>query len=196
MTSTFVLATANEHKVHEIRAILSKNDVTLLARPREVPDVVEDGETLEQNALLKARALVEATGEAAIADDTGLFVDALDGKPGVHSARYAGDHASDQENVEKLLRSLEGVDIRERTAHFRTVAAVAYPDGRTLVVDGRLNGWIALLSRGHGGFGYDPVFCVEQLGTTTLAELSSEQKNEISHRSQAFRALSKALLSQ
>ena len=196
MNATFVLATANEHKVHEIRAILAKNDVTLLARPRYVPDVEENGDTLEQNALLKARALVAATGEAAIADDTGLFVDVLDGKPGVHSARYAGHHASDQENVEKLLRALEGVDVRERTAHFRTVAAVAYPDGATLLDDGRLDGWIALSAVGQGGFGYDPVFCVEQLGGTTLAELSSKQKNDISHRSRAFRLLATTLLSQ
>jgi XTP/dITP diphosphohydrolase len=182
--------------VEEIRAILQKNDVTLLARPRDVPDVEENGDTLEANALLKARALVAATGEAAIADDTGLFVDVLGGDPGVHSARYAGEHATDQENIEKLLRALEGVPTTQRSAYFRTVAAVAYLDGRTLLIDGRLDGWIANQASGAGGFGYDPVFCVAELEGTTLAELSLEQKNDISHRARAFRSLAKALLSQ
>ncbi len=191
--STFVLATANAHKADEIREIFADLGVTLLDRPPGVPDVVEDGDTLEENALLKARALVSATGRAAIADDTGLFVDALHGEPGVFSARYAGDNATYADNVTKLLHALDGVEPSRRTARFRTVAAVAYPDDSWFVVDGELEGTIALSPRGDGGFGYDPVFEPRGLHGRTLAELSSTEKHELSHRGNAFRALVDAL---
>lgn len=190
---TFVLATANPDKAREIEEILSPIGITLLARPTEVPDVVEDGETLEDNALLKARALVDATGRAAIADDTGLFVDALGGAPGVLSARYAGDHATYADNCRKLLAELHGVAMSDRTARFRTVAAVAYPDGSWFVVDGEVEGLIAETESGSNGFGYDPLFMPETGRGRTMAQLSSDEKHALSHRGNAFRALAEAL---
>jgi len=187
VSATFVLATANAHKTLEIAKILEPLGVVLLPRPPEVPDVDETGETLEDNALLKARALVDATGLAAIADDTGLFVDALSGAPGVHSARYAGADATDEKNVVKLLDALASVPDEHRTARFRTVAAVARPDGSVTVVEGVLEGRIIHSPRGFGGFGYDPIFDIGD--GRTLSELSANEKNEISHRGRAFREL-------
>ena len=191
--SAIVLATANPHKTDEIRAILEPLGFTLLARPADVPDVDETGETLEENALLKARALLDATGTAAIADDTGLFVDALDGRPGVHSARYAGDDATYEENVTKLLTALDGVEVPTRTARFRTVIAIAYPDGTVVSVEGVLEGTIALTRRGDQGFGYDPVFVPNVTGGRTLAEMFPEEKNSVSHRALALSALAEKL---
>ncbi len=190
--TTFVLATANPHKADEMRAVLSSLGVELLDRPPHVADVDETGETLEENAMLKARALVAATGHAAIADDTGLFVDALDGRPGVRSARYAGEAASYDDNVTKLLGELAGVDA-PRTARFRTVIAVAYPDGTAFCVEGELDGVITHARAGDQGFGYDPVFATDVAGGRTLAELSPEEKNELSHRARALHALSEKL---
>jgi XTP/dITP diphosphohydrolase len=191
--SEFVLATANPHKTEEIRAVLEPLGFSLSARPLEVPDVDETGETLVENALLKARALVDATGRPAIADDTGLFVDALHGLPGVKSARYAGDGATYEQNVTKLLDALVGVDGQSRTARFRTVIAVVYPDGTDICVEGVLEGAITFVRAGEGGFGYDPVFVPDATGGRTLAELSANEKNALSHRSLALRALSKKL---
>jgi XTP/dITP diphosphohydrolase len=189
----FVLATANLHKTEEIRAVLEPLGFTLLARPLDVPDVDETGETLEANALLKAQALVDATGLPAIADDTGLFVDALDGRPGVQSARYAGEHATYEENVAKLLAELDGVAASERTARFRTVIVIAYPDGTDVCVDGVLDGVIAFARTGDQGFGYDPVFVPSVTGGRSLAELSAHEKNTLSHRGVALRALAEKL---
>lgn len=191
--TTFVLATANPDKAREIEEILGPVGVTLLPRPADVPEVIEDGETLEDNALLKARALVAATGRSAIADDTGLFVDALDGAPGVWSARFAGEHATYSDNCEKLLRELDGVPPENRTARFRTVAAVAYPDGSWFVVDGEVEGTIALSPIGENGFGYDPVFLPESGRGRSMAQLTPEEKHALSHRGNAFRALAEAL---
>ena len=167
--------------------------MTLLPRPADVPEVIEDGETLEDNALLKARALVTATGRAAIADDTGLFVDALDGAPGVWSARYAGEQATYADNCDKLLRELHDVAAPERTARFRTVAAVAYPDGSWFVVDGEVEGTIATSPVGENGFGYDPLFMPESARGRTMAQLTPDEKHALSHRGNAFRALAEAL---
>jgi XTP/dITP diphosphohydrolase len=186
--TTFVLATANPHKTEEMRAILLPLGVELLERPGEVPDVDETGDTLEENALLKARALVEATGRAAIADDTGLFVDALDGGPGVRSARFAGETASYDDNVTKLLDELDGVRA-PRSARFVTVIAVAYPDGTTFCVEGELPGAIAHARLGDQGFGYDPVFVPDDGDGRTLAQLTPHEKNNLSHRARALRAL-------
>ena len=186
---TFVLATANPHKTDEMRAVLEPLGVELLTRPTGVPEVEETDDTLEGNALLKARALVVATGMAAIADDTGLFVDVLSGRPGVRSARYAGPGASYEDNVAKLLDELEGVEVGVRSARFRTVIAVAYPDGSSLVVQGELSGEITIEPRGDNGFGYDPVFVPESGDGATLAELTEKAKNDISHRGRALRAL-------
>jgi len=193
--TTFVLATANPHKTLEMAAILEGLGITVLPRPSDVPDVDETEETLEGNALLKARALVAATGHAAVADDTGLFVDALDGRPGVYSARYAGEHASYEDNVTKLLGEMSGVAAEQRTARFRSVIAVAYPDGTSLVVDGVLEGVVTQAARGTEGFGYDPVFAPTELGGRTLAELTPTEKNALSHRARALLALGAALSS-
>jgi XTP/dITP diphosphohydrolase len=191
--TAYVLATANAHKVEEISAILAPLGVSLIARPQDLGEVVEDGDSLEENALIKARALVAHTGQAAIADDTGLFVDALGGLPGVTSARYAGPHATDLENLDKLLGAMESLTDEQRTARFITVAAVAYPDGSWFVVEGEMPGHIGHGPRGLNGFGYDPVFIPSAVAPRTLAEISPEEKNELSHRGHAFRALATAL---
>ncbi|HUY17007.1 MAG TPA: RdgB/HAM1 family non-canonical purine NTP pyrophosphatase [Acidimicrobiales bacterium] len=188
-----MLSTANEHKADEIQRVLEGFDVELLPRPSDVADVDETADTLEGNALLKARTLTSATGEAAIADDTGLFVDALGGRPGVYSARYAGERASYDENVAKILRELSGVGDARRSAFFRTVIAVTYPDGASWFVEGVLEGTILTSSRGHGGFGYDPVFAPRSLGGTSLAELAPAEKDAISHRGRALRAFAERL---
>ena len=187
--SRFVLATANPDKAAEIAAILAGAE--LLPRPDDVPEVDETEPTLEGNALLKARALVAATGEAAVADDTGLEVAHLDGRPGVYSARFAGPRASYADNVAKLLTEMRGA--ADRTARFRTVAAAAFPDGREVVVEGVVEGSIAVDAVGTNGFGYDPVFIPADGDGRTFAEMSARQKNAISHRGRAFRALRDAL---
>jgi XTP/dITP diphosphohydrolase len=189
----FVLATANPDKVAEIAAILG-DTVTLLPRPTAVPDIHETGETLVDNARLKAKALVAATGMAAVADDTGLEVDALGGAPGVHSARYAGRNVSYADNVDKLLREMDGVVPAKRLARFRTVALVAFPDGSEIVAHGVVEGWIATETRGTGGFGYDPVFVPADAGGWTFAEMSLADKNTVSHRARAFRSLASMLM--
>ncbi len=185
-----VCASANPHKVEEMQAILG-DAVELLPRPDGVPDVVEDADTLEGNARLKAAALAAATGLPAVADDTGLFVEALDGAPGVHTARYAGDEATDADNRRQLLAELEGAD--DRRAAFRTVAMVVWPDGRELSADGVCAGVITTVERGATGFGYDPVFAPADGGGLTFAELGPEAKHAMSHRGRAFRALLSAL---
>jgi XTP/dITP diphosphohydrolase len=188
-----VLASANPDKVAEIAAILG-DSIELLPRPADVPDVVEDGDTLEANARLKACALVEATGLAAVADDTGLEVDALDGAPGVRSGRFAGDEATYDDNVTKLLDELARRPDAMRTARFRTVALLRFPDGREVIAHGVVAGEIARDRRGGGGFGYDPVFVPAGGGGRTFGEMSSEEKHAISHRGRAFRALRDALI--
>ena len=190
MTS-FVLATANPDKAKEIESILE--GVTLLPRPTEVPDVEETGDTLVENARLKARALVEATGQAAVADDTGLEVDALGGAPGVYSSRYAGEHATYADNVAKLIEAMQDVVPEQRTARFVTIAIACFPDGREVVAEGSIAGTIAAVARGDNGFGYDPLFVPAQGDGRTFAEMSSEEKHALSHRGRAFRELAAAL---
>ena len=190
--TTFVLATANPHKTVEMESVLNALNIQVLPRPNNVPGVDETEDTLEGNALLKAQALVLATGHASVADDTGLFVDALNGEPGVYSARYAGQGANDQDNVEKLLSNLAGVT-EPRTARFRTVICVAYPDGSSLSVEGVLEGTIGTEPKGSNGFGYDPVFLPAHAGGKTLAEMTLEEKNATSHRGNALRSLAEAL---
>ncbi|HVF75605.1 MAG TPA: RdgB/HAM1 family non-canonical purine NTP pyrophosphatase [Acidimicrobiales bacterium] len=180
-----VLATANPDKAREIAALLVGFDV--VPRPAEVPDVEETGTTLEDNARLKAVALVEATGSAAVADDTGLEVEALGGEPGVYSARFSGEGATYASNVAKLLRVMEGQS--NRRARFRTVALARFPDGREVVAEGVVDGVITEVARGDGGFGYDPVFQPDEGDGRTYAELTLEEKNSLSHRGRAFRAL-------
>ena len=185
-----VAATANPHKLAEIAAILG-SAVELLPRPTDLGEVVEDGDTLEANARLKAVAVCGHTGRAAVADDTGLEVAALGGGPGVRSARYAGEHADDADNRTRLLAELQGV--ADRSARFRTVAVVAFPDGRELLAEGMTTGTIASEPRGDGGFGYDPVFVPNGGDGRTFAEMSADEKNAVSHRGRAFRALAAQL---
>ena len=185
-----VAATANPHKMIEIAAILG-SAVELLPRPADLGEVVEDGDTLEANARLKAVAVCGHTGRAAVADDTGLEVAALGGAPGVKSARYAGDHADDADNRARLLVELEGV--ADRSARFRTVAVMAFPDGSELLAEGIATGTIADAPRGDGGFGYDPVFVPDGGDGRTFAEMSTDEKNADSHRGRAFRAMAAQL---
>jgi XTP/dITP diphosphohydrolase len=183
-----VLATRNQHKVDEIRAILRPLGVELLSACDFLgaPDVVEDGDTFEANAIKKAVALANATGMAALADDSGLEVDALNGEPGVRSARYSGEGATDARNVAKLLRALVGRSARK--ARFRCVLALAEPSGRIRTAEGRCEGRIIGEPRGRSGFGYDPVF-VPDGHEQTFAEMDSIEKNRISHRGRALAAL-------
>ncbi len=192
-----VVASANPHKVAEIALVLN-GLVELVPRPDDVPEVEEDGDTLEINARLKAMAICEATGCAAVADDTGLEVDALGGAPGVHSARYAADDGrgaiagDDEANVERLLRELAGVSAGRRTARFRTVALVRRPDGSEVVAVGTVEGHISEERRGGGGFGYDPLFVPVEGDGRSFAEMGDE-KHAISHRGRAFRDLARCL---
>lgn len=185
-----VCASANPDKVAEIAAILD-GLVDLVPRPDHVPDVVEDEPTLVGNARLKAAAICAATGLPAVADDTGLFVDALDGLPGVRTARYAGEGATYAENRSKLLAALDGRT--DRGARFVTVAMVVWPDGDELAVEGVCAGRIAEAERGERGFGYDPLFEPESAGGRTFSEMSEDEKHAISHRGRAFAALTDAL---
>jgi XTP/dITP diphosphohydrolase len=183
-----VLATANPEKAVELAAILEEeldDLVELVARPQHVDAVEETGESLEENARLKAVALVAATGEAAVADDTGLEVAALGGAPGARAARYA-------DNVAKLLAALEGET--DRRASFRTVVVCRFPDGTEIVGEGVVEGEIMLFPRGEGGFGYDPVFAPEGGGGRTFAEMSPAEKHQLSHRGFALRSFAARLL--
>lgn len=184
-----VLATANRHKVEEIQPLLAGTGVALVPVTDLVDgwDVEETGETLEDNAALKARAGVRATGLATVADDTGLFVDALDGLPGVRSSRYAGPGCTYADNVRKLLEAMAAVPRVARAARFGSVLVLACPDGSERSFEGALHGEIGIEPRGSGGFGYDPVFVLP--GGGTLAELPLEAKNRVSHRAVAFASL-------
>ena len=187
MLPELVVASANPDKVKEISSVL-EGLVTLIPRPRHVPDVVEDGDTLEDNARLKAQAILKATGIAALSDDTGLSVDVLGGEPGVHSARYSGENATYEENVEKLLQNLDGVPPRLRTARFKTVAMICYPDGSEIIATGVVEGMISESRKGANGFGYDPVFVPYEGDGSSFAEMG-EEKHRISHRGRALRNL-------
>jgi XTP/dITP diphosphohydrolase len=186
-----VVATGNADKAREIRAVLDHAgaDVELLPRPEDVPEVEETGTTLEANARLKAEALRDATGLAALGEDTGLEVDALGGAPGVYSARFAGEDATYADNVHKLLRGMDAVHRASRTARFRTAVVLAFPDGRELTAEGVVEGVIPETARGTGGFGYDAVFAPAGAGGRTFAELDPDHKHAISHRGRALRAL-------
>jgi XTP/dITP diphosphohydrolase len=191
-----VCASANPDKVAEIARVLD-GLVELLPRPADLADVVEDAPDLTGNARLKAAAVCAAAGASAVSDDTGLEVDALDGAPGVFSARYAGEAATYADNVDKLLAELDRVDAHtpeSRSARFRTVVMVVHPDGSELTVEGSVEGMISLVPRGSSGFGYDPVFVPVEGDGRSFAEMG-EEKHEISHRGRAFRALAAALSS-
>ncbi|MYB29208.1 MAG: RdgB/HAM1 family non-canonical purine NTP pyrophosphatase [Acidimicrobiaceae bacterium] len=183
-----VCASANPDKVAEMADVLEGHAV-LLPRPEGVGEVVEDADTLEGNALLKARAVCDFAGAAALADDTGLEVDALGGAPGVWSARYAGPNASYADNLARLVSEMRDVPAPQRTARFRTVAAVCWPDGASVVAEGLVEGAITTELRGTGGFGYDPVFAPTEADGLTFSEMGAAAKNAMSHRARALRAL-------
>ena len=187
-----VLASANPDKVAELGELLGDR-FEVLPRPADLADTIEDQETLEANAIKKAVEVAEATGHWALADDTGLFVDALDGRPGVYTARFAGPDATYDENVDKLLTSLDGVDLDERTATFRTAIALIGPDGSGLTAEGAVEGYISGQRMGSRGFGYDPVFEPAEGDGRTFSEMSREEKHELSHRARALAALDTAL---
>jgi XTP/dITP diphosphohydrolase len=189
-----VIATRNRGKMKEIEAFLAGlvDRVVCAADFDAFPETVEDGATFEANALKKAREAMAFTGLPALADDSGLAVDALDGRPGVYSARFAGEGAGDAANNARLLEELAGVPHERRQAAFVCSLAFVAPDGREKVFSGRVGGHILEEARGNGGFGYDPLFLVEGFDRT-MAELSLEEKNRISHRGQALRQLKEYL---
>jgi XTP/dITP diphosphohydrolase len=192
MTQTVVLATRNQHKIVELQRILASVglDVELVGADLfpDLPEVEETGSTFAANALLKARDVCARTGLVAIADDSGLCVDALNGMPGIFSARWAGRHGDDQANLELLLAQIVDVPDARRGAAFNCAAAVATPDGDERVVEGVLEGAVVREPRGSNGFGYDPIFTPRGYVLTT-AQLTPKEKDAISHRGQAFRAL-------
>jgi XTP/dITP diphosphohydrolase len=202
MTQRLVLATRNTHKVTELRAILADTglDVDLVGADAypHVPDVKETGVTFAENALLKARALAEATGLPAVADDSGLCVDVLGGAPGIFSARWAGRHGDDKANLDLLLAQLADIGAPHRAAHFACAAALALPDGTTRVAEAHLPGTLRPTPSGTGGFGYDPAFVPADTGPDddrTMAELDPDEKHAISHRGRAARRLAEVLVS-
>lgn len=192
MSQKFVLATHNPGKLREMGEILSQYGVEVVS-PKDLGvtvDVEETGTTFAENAMLKAKAICEASGLPAIADDSGLCVDALNGGPGVYSARYGGEELDDKGRYTLLLNSMRGQTTR--AAHFACAIACAFPNGDTLTAEGRCDGAIAFAPLGEGGFGYDPVFLVPEKGKT-FGQLTAEEKSAISHRGKALEAFAKKL---
>lgn len=192
------IASRNAHKLRELGRICADWPTVWVTvethDPASFPDVEETAETYLENALLKAHAVASALGVPAVADDSGIEVDALGGKPGPRSARYAGEHATDEENLDRLMQALRGIPGSGRTARYRCVAALAFPDGKELHAEGTCEGTLVPRRRGEGGFGYDPAF-VPEGWEETMAELTDQQKDRISHRGRAFRALKELLAS-
>ncbi|MGI6230700.1 MAG: RdgB/HAM1 family non-canonical purine NTP pyrophosphatase [Tractidigestivibacter sp.] len=195
--STVVVATGNPHKVTEIEAILGPRmpgvRFVAIGQLGDFPDPEEDGDTFEANALIKARAALDETGFAAVADDSGLVVDALGGEPGVYSARWAGAHGDDKANNDKLIRKMVDVPDEKRTAHFHSTVVLVRADGTVLVGNGRCEGSIGHEPRGTNGFGYDPLFWPNDTPGKTMAELTPDEKNRISHRFHALEDLAAQL---
>ncbi len=191
---TYILASKNAHKAQEIKAILGDGYQILTQLDAGVGevDVVEDGTTFEENAAKKAETIMKLTGKPTIADDSGLCVDYLDGAPGVYTARYAGENATDGENIQKLLTALKGVPCQKRGAQFVCVIALAEPEKPTRLFRGECPGRITESPQGEDGFGYDPIFYYEKYAMT-LAEMEPHIKNAISHRSAALRKMAGAL---
>lgn len=189
-----IIATHNPGKVKEFKEILEPKgyDVKSLAEIGFTEEIEETGHTFEENAILKAEAVAKAVNKMVIADDSGLSIDNLGGRPGVYSARYAGEQKDDQANIEKVLSELKGIEKEQRTARFRCALAVSIPREETKTVEGHVEGYIAEEPRGKYGFGYDPIFIVKDKDKT-MAELTSDEKNKISHRADALKKLSKLL---
>lgn len=189
-----IFATGNEGKMKEIRLLLEDLGIEILSLKEAGIhlEIREDGETFEENAVIKARTVMEETGALVLADDSGLEIDYLNGEPGVYSARYLGEDTSYRIKNQNLIDRLKGVPEEKRTARFVCVIAAAFPDGRILTTRGTIEGMIGYEERGEGGFGYDPIFWLPEYGCST-AELSMEKKNELSHRGKALRAMKKEL---
>ncbi len=189
-----ILATGNKNKLREFREMISEDDVIIISQNefKDCPEVIEDGLTFEENALIKARAIAQHTGRITIADDSGLEVDYLDGAPGIYSARFAGEDADDDKNNQKLLAELKGVPEGKRGARFTCVIAIVSPAGEERTVRGFFKGCIIEEYRGKAGFGYDPLF-LDTVSGLTYSEMSAEKKNSISHRSRAILELKKIL---
>lgn len=189
-----IIATHNPGKVKEFKEILEPKgyDVKSLAEIGFTEEIEETGHTFEENAILKAEAVAKAVNKMVIADDSGLSIDNLGGRPGVYSARYAGEQKDDQANINKVLSELKGIEKEQRTARFRCALAVSIPGEETKTVEGHVEGYIAEEPRGEYGFGYDPIFIVKDKDKT-MAELTSDEKNKISHRADALKKLSKLL---
>ncbi|MEK4166944.1 XTP/dITP diphosphatase [Anoxybacillus sp. FSL W8-0104] len=185
-----IIATKNKGKIAEFQQLFAKKGVEIrsLLDYDDVPDVEETGKTFAENAILKATTIANMFHEPVIADDSGLIVDALNGEPGVYSARYAGEGKNDQANIEKVLTKLQGVPFEQRTARFHCTLAVAKPNGDVTTVDGVCEGYITEEPVGENGFGYDPIFFVPEK-QRTMAQLTKEEKNEISHRAKALQHL-------
>ncbi len=186
---TFVIATHNAKKLKELKRILEPLGFDAVIR-EDLPEVEETGTTFAENALLKAESACKVTGMPAIADDSGLVVDALGGAPGVYSARYAGEGATDRQRYEKLLEELREVPTEQRTARFVSAVCCVFPDGKILTAEGTCEGIIAFEPKGEGGFGYDPIFLV---GERSYAEMTAEEKDSISHRGRALAKLAQEL---
>jgi XTP/dITP diphosphohydrolase len=188
MAEVVVLATRNEGKLKELARILGSVPLAGLDQFPGAPEVAETGATFEENALLKARAIAAFTGQPSVADDSGLCVDALNGMPGIFSARWSGAHGDDKANLDLVLAQISDVPDERRGANFTCAAAVVFPDGTSHVVLGQVDGQLIRAPRGSGGFGYDPIFVPDGYDVTT-AEMTAEEKDAISHRGKAFRAL-------
>ena len=190
-----IFATGNENKMREIRQIMGDMQVEILSLKQAgiSADIVEDGTTFEENALIKAKAIAEITNEIVLADDSGLEIDALNKEPGIYSARYMGEDTSYHIKNQNLIERLEGIEEEKRTARFVCAIAAAFPKGEVLTTIGTIEGRIAHEEKGENGFGYDPIFYVPEFDCTT-AELSDEEKNRISHRGNALRAMKEKLL--
>lgn len=195
MDKVIVAASRNKHKIEEIEAITKKFGMSIISRDEAgVPpvEIVEDGETFEENSFKKADEIMKLCGKITLADDSGLMVDYLGGAPGVYSARFAGEDGNDEKNNDKLLKLLDGVPAKERTAKFVSVITMVYPDGTVLSARGECPGRIITVPTGDGGFGYDPLFVPEGYDKT-FAQLTPEEKNAISHRAAALVELEKLL---
>ncbi len=190
-----IAATQNVHKIKEMEAITKKFGMEIISQ-KEVGlgavDIVEDGDSFEENSAIKAKTICRMTGKPAIADDSGLAVDVLNGAPGIYSARYAGEDADDSKNNAKLLNALREVPAAERTGKYVSVITIVFPDGRTLVARGECTGKLLFAPRGEGGFGYDPLF-VPDGSDKTFAQMTEEEKNKISHRAKALSRLKELL---
>ncbi|MDO4470186.1 MAG: XTP/dITP diphosphatase [Bacillota bacterium] len=189
-----IFATGNEHKMIEIREILGELPVEILSMKEAgiEADIVENGSTFEENALIKAKEVCKLAGEMVLADDSGLEIDYLNGEPGIYSARYMGEDTSYRIKNQNLIDRLAGVPDEKRTARFVCAIAAAFPDGRSFVVRGTIEGMIGYEERGENGFGYDPIFYLPERGVST-AELPPEEKNSISHRGNALRKMKELL---